>query len=276
MISSMNAFIKKLYRCQKLNDSLLCVGLDPDLRRIEPLGVDLKSWLRAIVDAVADKVCAFKPQIAHFSAISAETELLGIIAYIQLRYPNVPVILDAKRGDIGSTAQKYAIEAFEKYRADAVTVNPYLGQDSLQPFLDYADKGVIALCKTSNQGSNEFQNLTLDNGKKLFQQVAQNAASKWNKNGNVLLVVGATYPQELAEIRQIVGDMPLLIPGVGAQGGDVVATLKQGLNGDSKDSGLIISSSRGIIYAGDDHDFAAKAALACEQLNKQINDFWSI
>ena len=273
----MNKFIKKLYSCQKSNQSLVCVGLDPDISRINQLGVELSVWLRNIVDAVADKVCAFKPQIAHFSALSAENELEEIIKYIHDNYPNVPVILDAKRGDIGSTAERYALEAFERYQADAVTVNPYLGQDSLQPFLDYADKGVIALCKTSNGGSNEFQNLKLENGQFLFQQVAVNAANQWNSNNNVLLVVGATYPQELAEIRQIVGDMSLLIPGIGAQGGDVEATLKSGLIKNSEHSGLIISSSRGIIFAGDSQEnYKSRASMACEELNRQINDFWSI
>jgi len=273
----MNKFIKELYQSQMHNNSLVCVGLDPNMGNINTLGLDLFSWLVKIVDAVADNVCVFKPQIAHFSALSAENDLKNIIAYIHEKYPSTPVILDAKRGDIGSTAQHYAHEAFEIYQADAVTVNPYLGQDSLQPFLDYADKGVIALCKTSNAGSSEFQNLMLDNGKTLFQQVAENAASKWNKNQNILLVVGATYPQELAKIRSIVGNMPLLIPGIGAQGGDVEATLKAGLSQNPQQSGLIISSSRGIIYAGKyQDDFENKAKQACLQLNKQINDYWSI
>ncbi len=273
----MNNFIKKLYCCQEQNNSLVCVGLDPNMEKINALGIDLKKWLHEIVDAVAPYVCAFKPQIAHFAAISAENYLQEIIEYIHDNYPNTPVILDAKRGDIGSTAEKYAAEAFVRYQADAVTVNPYLGQDSLQPFLDYADKGVIALCKTSNAGSNEFQNLKLENGNTVFKQIATNAANNWNKNKNVLLVVGATYVQELAEIRQVVGNMPLLIPGIGAQGGDLEATLKAGLNYDSKKSGLIISSSRGIIYAGKyQDDFAAKAQQACKELNQQISDFWDI
>ncbi len=273
----MSKFIDKLYQAQAQNNSLVCVGLDPNRGNINALGLELFSWLVKIVDAVANNICAFKPQIAHFSAISAENDLKNIIAYIHEKYPYIPVILDAKRGDIGTTAQQYAIEAFEKYQADAVTVNPYLGQDSLQPFLDYADKGVIALCKTSNAGSSEFQNLTLENGKTLYEQVAENAAHKWNGNKNLLLVVGATYPQELAKIRSIVGDMPLLIPGIGAQGGDVAATLKAGLNTNPKQSGLIISSSRGIIYAGKyQDDFADKAKHACLALNQQINDFWSI
>ena len=273
----MSKFIDKLYQAQAQNNSLVCVGLDPNRGNINALGLELFSWLVKIVDAVANNICAFKPQIAHFSAISAENDLKNIIAYIHEKYPYIPVILDAKRGDIGTTAQQYAIEAFEKYQADAVTVNPYLGHDSLQPFLDYADKGVIALCKTSNAGSSEFQNLTLENGKTLYEQVAENAAHKWNGNKNLLLVVGATYPEELAKIRSIVGDMPLLIPGIGAQGGDVAATLKAGLNTNPKQSGLIISSSRGIIYAGKyQGDFADKAKEACLALNRQINDFWSI
>ncbi len=273
----MNQFIRKLYACQKLNQSLVCVGLDPNMDKINALGVDLNTWLKSIVDSVANQVCAFKPQIAHFSAVSAEKELLQIITYIHENYPHIPVILDAKRGDIGTTAEKYAKEAFEKYQADAVTVNPYLGQDSLQPFLGYKEKGVIALCKTSNAGSNEFQNLILENGKTLYQQVAENAANQWNENNNVLLVVGATYPEELASIRAIVGEMPLLIPGIGAQGGDITATLKAGLNSNPQQPGLIISSSRGIIYAGDTaQNYTSKARLACEQLNQQINDFWVI
>ncbi len=273
----MSKFIDKLYQAQAQNNSLVCVGLDPNMGNINVLGLDLFSWLVNIVDAVGDHVCAFKPQIAHFAALSAENDLKNIIAYIHEKHPGIPVILDAKRGDIGSTAQQYAREAFEIYKADAVTVNPYLGQDSLQPFLDYVDKGIIALCKTSNAGSNEFQNLLLDNGKTLYEQVAENAATKWNANKNLLLVVGATYPQELEKIRSIVGDMPLLIPGIGAQGGDVGAILKAGLNENPKQSGLIISSSRGIIYAGKyQDDFADKAKQACLDLNQQINDFWSI
>jgi len=276
-ISSMNKFISQLYKCQQKNKSLVCVGLDPDGQKINALGINLQKWLKAIVDAVSDKVCAFKPQIAHFSALGAEKELSEIIDYIHEKYQSIPVILDAKRGDIGSTAERYASETFERFNADAVTVNPYLGQDSLQPFLDNADKGVIVLCKTSNTGSDEFQNLKLENGKTLFQQVAYNAAHKWNANENLLLVVGATYPQELTKIRQIVGDMPLLIPGIGAQGGDVEAILKAGLNNNPEKPGLIISSSRGIIYAGNTpQDFAIRASEACEKLNQQISDYWSM
>ncbi len=273
----MNLFIENIYAAQMRNKSLLCVGLDPNFRILDAMAIDLVTWLRSVVDAVALHVCAFKPQIAHFSAQAKEAELKHIIDYIHDKYPHVPVILDAKRGDIGTTAEKYAQEAFVHYQADAVTVNPYLGQDSLQPFLDYANKGVIALCKTSNKGSDEFQNLRLENGTTLFEQVAHNAANNWNGNQNMLLVVGATYPQELAKIRSIVGQMPLLIPGIGAQGGDIAATLQAGLNQNAQQSGLIISSSRSIIFAGTTRqDFADKAQLACQKLNAQINDLWDI
>jgi orotidine-5'-phosphate decarboxylase len=265
-------FIQQLERAQDHNQSLVCVGLDPNPAKIDALGVGLTDWLQQIVDATADHVCAFKPQIAYFAALQAEQELADIIAYIHQHHPTVPVILDAKRGDIGSTAEQYAREAFARYQADAVTVNPYMGGDTLEPYSSHADKGVVVLCKTSNAGSGELQNLKLDNGRTLFQQVAHQATGAWNDNQNLLLVVGATYPAELADIRGIVGDMPLLIPGIGAQGGDVEKTLKAGLRADGK--GLIISSSRGIIYAGDSKDnFAAAARAACVELKNTINQF---
>ena len=264
-------FIQKLENAQKKNQSLVCVGLDPNREKIQALGVPLAEWLKRIVDATAALVCAFKPQIAYFAALRAEQELADIITYIRTQYPDIPVILDAKRGDIGSTAEQYAIEAFERYRADAVTVNPYMGGDTLEPYLKHRDKGVIALCKTSNSGSGELQNLGLTNGLSLFEHVAKLASTQWNKNKNLLLVVGATYPQELADIRQIVGNMPLLIPGIGAQGGDVAATLKAGLRADKL--GLIISSSRGIIFADDNPlQFDMAARQACEQLRNTINE----
>ncbi len=264
-------FIETLACAQQRNNSLLCVGLDPQAEKIANYGVDLTGFLRAIVDATADQVCAYKPQFAHFAAMAAESALEEIIDYIHNQYPGIPVILDAKRGDIGSTAEKYAEEAFGRYAADAVTVNPYLGGDTLTPFLQYTDKGVVVLCKTSNPGSGELQNLVLDTGERLFERVARLAANQWNSHGNVLLVVGATWPQELARVRAIVGDMPLLIPGIGAQGGDLQQTLKHGLsaNGD----GLILSASRSILYAGDKGaDFAEKARLACETINLAVQD----
>jgi len=179
------------------------------------------------------------------------------------------VILDSKRGDVGNTAERYAIEAFERYGADAVTVNPYLGRDSLEPFLKYADKGVIILCRTSNPGSRDLQDLEVSSGRKLYQVVADLAAREWNSRGNCLLVVGATYPRELAEVREIVGTMPFLVPGVGAQGGDVAAAVSSGQTADG--TGLVISSSRGILYAGTDGDFSAAARSATQTLRDQIN-----
>lgn len=265
-------FIEKLEAAQEKNNSLVCVGLDPNAEKIKALGLGLDDWLMAMVDATAQHVCAFKPQIAYFAAMQAEDELTDIIAYIHDQYPELLVILDAKRGDIGTTAAQYASEAFDRYQADAVTVNPYMGGDTILPYSERADKGVVVLCKTSNTGSGELQNLILDNGHTLFEQVAINAKQHWNSNKNLMLVVGATYPEELKQIRALAGDMPLLIPGIGAQGGDVQATLSAGLRKDGK--GLVISSSRGIIYAGNDiTDFAAKAQQASAELQQRINQF---
>ncbi|MCF6300733.1 MAG: orotidine-5'-phosphate decarboxylase [Proteobacteria bacterium] len=262
-------FIEKLEKTQIKNNSLLCVGLDPNREKIRELGIRLDQWLKDMVDATASHVCAFKPQIAYFAAMQAEKELVMIVEYIHNNYPDISVILDAKRGDIGATASEYAKEAFERFQADAVTVNPYMGGDTLLPFTNYQDKGVIVLCKTSNAGSGELQNLLLNNGKKLFEQVAYQAANNWNTNKNILLVVGATYPEELAGIRKIVGDMPLLIPGIGAQGGDLEATLQAGLRDDGL--GLIISLSRSIIYAGNNQsNFQSKAEQACLSVKKLI------
>ncbi len=266
------SFIQQLEQSQDKNNSLVCVGLDPNVDKINALGLDLLPWLKGIVDATAAHVCAFKPQIAYFAALKAEEELTQIIHYIHSSYPEIPVILDAKRGDIGSTAEQYAAEAFKRYQADAVTVNPYMGGDTIAPYTSHKDKGVVVLCKTSNAGSGELQNLKLDNGKTLFQEVAHKASNDWNTNHNVLLVVGATYPEELAQIRQTVGEMPLLIPGIGAQGGDVEATLKAGLRSDGL--GLIISSSRGIIYAGESQEnFTQAAEDACVELKNTINRY---
>ncbi len=271
-MSIQSSFIQQLEQAQDNNQSLVCVGLDPNPEKIDALGVDLLTWLQRIVDATAAHVCAFKPQIAYFAALKAEQQLTQIIQYIHTNYPYIPVILDAKRGDIGSTAKQYATEAFSRYQADAVTVNPYMGGDTIEPYTKFKDKGVVVLCKTSNVGSGELQNLTLANGKTLFQEVAYKAAHDWNHNKNLLLVVGATYPEELAQIRQTVGDMPLLIPGIGAQGGDVQATLNSGLRADGK--GLIISSSRAIIYAGDTADnYVDAAEQACFELKNSINQF---
>ncbi|MFM7125484.1 MAG: orotidine-5'-phosphate decarboxylase, partial [Actinomycetota bacterium] len=206
------------------NDSQLCVGLDPDPSRI-PLGSDRRAVLefcRRIVDATADLVCAFKPQIAYFAAIGAEVQLERLCEHIRSNHPDVVLILDAKRGDIGPTAERYADEAFVRYGADAVTVNPYLGSDTLEPFFAHAGRGLIVLCRTSNPGSADFQSLETSDGP-VFAHVARRAARDWSRRGDVALVVGATYPEELATVRSIVGDMPLLVPGIGAQGGDIKA-----------------------------------------------------
>ncbi|MGB3748623.1 MAG: orotidine-5'-phosphate decarboxylase [Rhodanobacter sp.] len=265
-------FMQSLQQAWTRNDSLVCVGLDPEPAKFPAHLRDMPDavfrFCAAIVDATADLVCAFKPQIAHFAALRAEETLERLIAHIHDRHPGVPVILDAKRGDIGSTAQHYASEAFERYRADAVTLNPYLGRDSIQPFLDRADKGVILLCRTSNPGGADFQALDCG-GTPLYLRVAETIARDWNANGNCALVTGATWPEELGQVRAVVGDMPLLVPGIGAQGGDVEAVLRHGLTADG--AGLLISSSRAILYAGHGEDFATAARAAASELRDSVN-----
>lgn len=265
-------FVQRLNQAWTAQQTLLCVGLDPDPARLPgqlaSFAYPIFEFGRAIVDATADLVCAFKPQIAYYAAARAEDQLEMTIAHIRRHHPAIPVILDAKRGDVGSTAEMYAREAFERYQADAVTVNPYLGFDSLKPFLDFADRGVIVLCRTSNPGARDLQDIASD-GRKLYELVAEKAARDWNANGNVLLVVGATYPQELRQIRAIVGDMPILVPGVGAQGGDVAAVLANGATADG--TGLVISSSRAVLYAGGGEDYALAARAAALKLRDEIN-----
>ncbi|MGH8172737.1 MAG: orotidine-5'-phosphate decarboxylase [Rhodanobacteraceae bacterium] len=265
-------FIDALNHSWQLNNSLVCVGLDPEPARF-PAHLRGRSdatfeFCRAIVDATADLVCCFKPQFAHFAARREEDALERLIAHIHAAHPRVPVILDAKRGDIGSTAAFYAEEAFDRYAADAVTANPYLGFDALEPFLRRADKGVVVLCRTSNAGARDMQDLDVG-GVPLYQHVARKATTEWNANGNCLLVVGATYPAELAKVRGIVGDMPLLVPGVGAQGGDVEAVVRNAQT--SVGTGLAISSSRAILYAGNGEDFADAARMATASLRDAIN-----
>jgi orotidine-5'-phosphate decarboxylase len=267
-------FIESLNAAWTRTRSLLCVGLDPEPARF-PGALAGRSdaifdFCRAIVDATAPFVCSFKPQIAYFAAHRAEDQLEQLIAHIHVAHPGLPVILDAKRGDIGSTAEQYAREAFERYRADAVTVNPYMGFDSIQPYLEHAGKGVIVLCRTSNPGGSDLQFLDVD-GRPLYQVVARLAAEKWNAGGQLGLVVGATFPREIEVVRGIVGDMPLLIPGIGAQGGDVEATVRAGrtLHG----SGMLINSSRGVIYAGGGEDFADAAAGAARNTRDGINRY---
>jgi orotidine-5'-phosphate decarboxylase len=253
------AFLKRLARAWNANDSMLCVGLDPDPSRFPPsIGRrrdHVPAFLGEIIDATADLVCAYKPQIAHFAALGAERELERTIARIRKSAPDALVILDAKRGDIGSTAAMYAREAFERYDADAVTVNPYLGTDGLQPFLDYAERGVVVLCRTSNPSSAELQNRP--GGQPLFEQVAELAAGPWNAHGNVMMVAGATHPEELARVRELAPEVPLLVPGLGVQGGDPATIVRAGL--DAANRGLVVSSSRAILYAGHGKDFADAA-----------------
>ncbi|MDX2111414.1 MAG: orotidine-5'-phosphate decarboxylase [Verrucomicrobiota bacterium] len=267
------AFYTKLEQAWKASGSLVCVGLDPDIQKLpsaspkSPEGI--LAFNKAIIDATAEYACAFKPQAAYYHAASAEAELEQTIAYIRERAPHAVVILDAKRGDIGATAEQYAKEAFIRYGADAVTVNPYMGGDTLEPFLAYADRGVIVLCRTSNPGSGELQNLEVAaTGKKVFQIVAEKCAGPWNTRQNVAIVVGATYPEELADIRQRVGTMPILVPGVGAQGGDLAAVLKCGLT--PAGTGLLINASRSIIYASKGADFANAARKAAAELHSEI------
>lgn len=268
----MSAFVAKLAQAWERNDSLVCVGLDPEIERFPAHVLEDASPIfqfnKAIVDATRDLVCAYKPQFAHYAAYEAEDQLERTIEYIHKACPHVPVILDAKRGDIGHTAERYAIEAFERYGADGVTVNPYLGGDSLEPFLRHADRGVIVLCRTSNPGARELQDLDVG-GRPLYQAVAELAATRWNTRGNCLLVVGATYPRELAEVRALVGDMPLLVPGVGAQGGDVAQAVRNGQT--AAGTGLLVSSSRAILYASGGADFADAARAATQALRATIN-----
>jgi orotidine-5'-phosphate decarboxylase len=256
-------------------DTLLCVGIDPDPARLPAAlgtGPDaMATFCRAIVDATADLACAFKPQIAYFAAEGREAELVRLIAYIHDRYPDVPVILDAKRGDIGDTARLYAREAFVRFEADAVTVNPYLGHESVQPFLAWPDRGVVLLCRTSNPGSAWLQDHPPE--APLYLRVAQ-AAVEWNTTGNLMLVAGATYPDELRRIRAVVGEMPLLVPGVGAQGGDLAAVLEQG--SDATGAGLVINASRSILYAGSGGDFADRARESALLLRDEMRELRSI
>jgi orotidine-5'-phosphate decarboxylase len=244
-------FAERLALAMQISDGLLCVGLDPDPqqmpRDLAATYDPLLSFGQRVVDATCDLAAAYKPQIAFYSALGAEAELAATIAYIRVKAPHALIILDAKRGDIGNTAVAYAREAFERYAADAVTVNPYMGEDSVLPFLARPDRAAILLCRTSNPGSRDFQDLLVD-GVPLYRRVAERAANAWNTHGNLMLVVGATYPAEMAELRRAHPQLTFLVPGIGAQGGDLAAILQGGLNSSGR--GLLISASRSIIYAG--------------------------
>ncbi len=266
----LRSFAERLGRAQSESGSLMCVGLDPDPRRIPAdLASDPQPFFalnRRIVDATAHLAAAYKPQIAFYSALGKERELVRSIHYIRERAPHALIILDAKRGDVGNTAQAYVQEAFDRYGADAVTVNPYMGEDSISPFLARPDRGAILLCRTSNPGARDFQDLLVD-GLPLYRRVAERAARDWNSAGNVMLVVGATYPTEMAGLRQAHPRLGFLVPGIGAQGGDLDSTLAAGL--DASGAGLLINSSRGIIYAGGGTSDAIRAAAT--ELHDSIN-----
>lgn len=266
-------FLAKLRAARAQNNSLLCVGLDPDLVKL-PAAISGKSeplfeFNKAIIDATADLVSAFKPNSAFYEAAGADSlaQLHRTVTYIQEKYPTIPVILDSKRADIGNTNDGYVAHSFEYLGVDAVTVHPYLGREALEPFLQRRDKGIIVLCRTSNPGAGEFQDLTIDS-KPLYQHVAQQVSGEWSTNGNCLLVVGATYPAEIKAVRDIVGrDMTFLIPGIGAQGGDIEKTMQ------ASGENVIINSSRSIIYASKGADFADAARAEATKLRDEINKY---
>lgn len=263
-------FIERITRRWQAGTQV-CVGLDPFRDRFpeafkeDELGIF--HFNREIIDATADLVCCFKPQFAHYAAEAAEDQLKASIRYIRDLYPEIPVILDSKRGDIGSTASMYAREAFEHYGADAVTVNPYMGSDTVLPFAEHKDKGVILLCRTSNPSATEFQNLLID-GEPLYIHIARRAQQHWNDNGNICLVVGATAPEEMARIRAAAPDLPFLVPGIGAQGGDLEGTVRNGQTAPGH--GLMINSSRDVLYASQGADYAAAARRETQALRDRI------
>jgi len=254
-------FIAQLAASQQRRDSLLCVGLDPDPQRFpEPWRGDsqrIYDFCARIVDATKDLACCFKPQIAYFAAHGAEDQLERLMAHLRRVAPDVPVILDAKRGDIGATAEQYAREAFARYQADAVTLSPYMGFDSIEPYLRYDGKGLFLLCRTSNPGGADLQALPLASGVLLYEQVATLAAGAWNRSARLGLVVGATWPEEIARVRRVAPTLPLLIPGVGAQGGDAQAAVRSAAGGP-----VVVNSSRAILYASAAADFAPAAREA--------------
>jgi orotidine-5'-phosphate decarboxylase len=261
-------FAARLARAQRTTGSLVCVGLDPDPAKLpdDLVGPPLFAFNRRIVDATAAIAAAYKPQIAFYSALGAEDQLAASIRYIRERAPAALIILDAKRNDIGNTAEAYAREAFDRYGADAVTVNPYMGEDSVRPFLARPECGAVLLCRTSNPGAKDFQDLQID-GLPLYRRVAERAANHWNGHRNLMLLVGATYPRDMADLRRAHPDVPFLVPGIGAQGGDLEATLAAGL--DARGAGLLISASRSLIYAGGGTSVAIGAAAA--DLHTAIN-----
>lgn len=272
-------FIDMLARAERQNQSLLCVGLDPEPARF-PAGMAgdagrIFDFCAAIVDATADLVIAFKPQIAYFAAHRAEPQLERLIAHIRSAAPQVPVILDAKRGDIGATAEQYALEAFERYGADAVTLSPFMGFDSVQPYLKREGKGAFLLCRTSNAGGDDLQNQRLaavPGQPLLYEHIASLAQGAWNTNGQLGLVVGATYPGEIARVRERAPTVPLLIPGVGAQGGDPVATVRAGWRAEAGRTvaPIVVNASRSILYASSSENFATAARAEARKTRDQL------
>ena len=265
-------FTDTLAAASRRNDSLLCVGLDPDPLRFPGAWQGdarrIHDFCAAIVDATKDLVCAFKPQIAYFAAQRAEDQLERLMAHMRRVAPGVPVILDAKRGDIGATAEQYAREAFERYQADAVTLSPFMGFDSIEPYLRWDGRGLILLCRTSNPGGDDLQAQVLQSGERVFERIARLAAGAWNRGGQLGLVVGATYPGEIARVRELAPPLPLLIPGVGAQGGDAAATVRAGWR---EGGPIIVNSSRAVLYAGAGADWAAAARRVAEATRAQLN-----
>ena len=272
-------FLDMLARAERQNASMLCVGLDPEPTkfpdRIKGDSNKIYDFCAAIVDATADVVNSFKPQIAYFAAHRAEGQLERLMEHMRRVAPHVPIILDAKRGDIGSTAQQYAIEAFERYGADAVTLSPFMGWDSVAPYLKYHGKGAFLLCRTSNPGGDDLQSQRLasvEGQPLMYEHIAQLAQGSWNLNGQLGLVVGATYPKEIERVRELAPTLPLLIPGVGAQGGDAVATVKAGLrvSGEQTTGPIIVNSSRAILYASKGDDFAEAARRVALQTRETL------
>ena len=265
-------FRDQLATAEARNASMLCVGLDPEPAKF-PLAwrgdaARIFDFCAAIVEATHDLVIAYKPQIAYFAAQRAEDQLERLIAHIHARAPGVPVILDAKRGDIGATAGQYAREVFERYQADAVTLSPFMGFDSIEPYMSYAGKGLILLCRTSNPGGSELQAQRLADGDDmLYERIARLAAGEWNRGGQLGRVVGATYPREVARVRELAPTLPLLIPGIGAQGGDAEATVRAGWRPQAP---IIVSSSRAVLYAGSGDDYAAAARTAALATRAQL------
>jgi len=269
-------FTQRLAQAERANASMLCVGLDPEPARFPGAwrgdAARIFDFCAAIVDATRDLVIAYKPQIAYFAANRAEEQLERLIAHIRRVAPEVPVILDAKRGDIGATAEQYAREAFERYGADAVTLSPFMGHDSIEPYLRYAGRGVLLLCRTSNPGGADLQAQTLASGERVYERVAALAQGPWNRDGQVGLVVGATYPDEIRRVRELAPTLPLLIPGVGTQGGDAAATVRAGWRGDAQATtgAIVVNASRSILYAGTGDGFAGAARDEARRLRDAL------